>query len=236
MKKICCLSLAFFLLLACQPAPASPLVPSATPDLTATSTPEPTVTLTPTASPTPFIPFTINTFADNVNVRNNPGYLFNVKLLVNSSDTLTVHGMSPGGEWIYVEVTPDVYGWIFGKLLYTRLPPPLPIKEPVDVQRIRAHVTDSSSHPVSGIAFALTSSMLETAARSDSLSDANGDVYFFIPLHTEGDWYLTYVGYACTSSAVDANCNCIVGGCGKVEPAQLIITLPTSEVFEFSWK
>ena len=90
------------------PPPTATRTPLPTPTPPPTPIPSPTPTLAP--SPTPFVPFDAAAVVDNVNLRENPGYLFKVLAKVEQGTPLKVTGRSPGGEWILVQAPNDAAG------------------------------------------------------------------------------------------------------------------------------
>ncbi len=219
------------------PTPAPTETPTLTPTsaFTATPSPEPTATLTPTA--TPFVPFQASVWADNVNVRQNPGYLFKVLGVVPKDTAFTVLGKSPGGEWIQVRTQNDTLGWVFAKLMQADLDLQLaPVVEPKDVLTITGKVQDQQGEPVSGIGFAIVQGVGDNAPRTDAATNEFGMFYAFLPSASSGSWYVSYTSIACTSNKMDADCNCIGGVCGSPEPLTKLVTLPQDEMLVYLWK
>ena len=74
-----------------------------------------TSTLAPTA--TAFVPFTVTTWADNVFLRSNPGYLFPQLAVLRKDTSLQVLGKSPGAEWLLCQTSESRVGWVFAQLV-----------------------------------------------------------------------------------------------------------------------
>ena len=118
MKRVLILVLIFLALSGCSKSAASADMTATVAAPTAAAFPSlPAMTPTSSASPTPFTPFTVKPGVDNLNVRMNPGYLFDALMVVQQADTLTVQGKAPGGEWIAVKTADGVEGWVFAELL-----------------------------------------------------------------------------------------------------------------------
>lgn len=190
-------------------------------------------TVTPSVTATPYVPFTINTFVNAVNVRTNPGYLFPIRGMVQSNTPLTLLGRSPGNEWFYIQTPDKIYGWVFNKLFSAdeRLLQ-APLVEPEDVQIVQGLLLDATGNPVSGVQFALTQGSGGNVARTDASSGEDGLFLAFMPINSSGTWNVSYVAISCDSNMADANCNFN----GSVFPPSMQINLPSDEVLAFTWK
>ncbi len=203
-------------------------IPSATAPATTAE-----ATLLPETSATAYVPFTINSFVDGLNVRTNPGYLFPIRGMVQSDTPLTVLGRSPGDEWFYIQTPDKINGWVFNKLFSEdeRLLQ-APLVEPGEVQIVRGLLLDAAGKPVNGVQFALTQGAGNNAPRNDANTDENGVFLAFMPLNTSGQWMVSYVAISCDSNVMDANC---VSN-GTVFPTSREINLPSEEVLTFTWR
>jgi uncharacterized protein YraI len=211
------------------PSPSPTLAPSAT----ATVAPSPTPTLTPT----PFIPFMAAVWADNVNARTSPGYLFPVIQNVAQGTEFLVLGRSPGGEWIQIESATGWKGWVFAKLVDSEADLQFtPVIQPSSVQLVRGHVQDEQGNPISGIQFALTQGNQQNEQRTDAMTDDDGYFYAFMPPSATGSWAVLYTAIACTSNTMDSSCSCLGGICGDPSPLSITITLPQTEPLVFTWQ
>jgi hypothetical protein len=225
-------------ILGAKQAPTPTFAPTSPPALP----PAPTQTLapptaTPLPSPTPFTPFDAATWVGKVNVRSNPGYLFDVITNVDTGTKFLVLGKSPGGEWIYVQVTPDSKGWVFARLLKSDQDMQLaPVVQPEDVQVIKGRVVDERGEPISGLQFSLIQGAGDTALRNDAITNASGEFFSFFPTKAAGIWAVSYAGITCTSNMMDENCKCKNGICGMVSPFAVNVTLPQTDLLSFSWK
>ncbi len=216
---------------------SEPQVVTPTPKVEVMEAPTVTSLPLPSATATVFVPFTVNPFVDNVNVRTNPGYLFPVRVMVQKTTALSVLGRSPGNEWIYVQTPDQIYGWVYAKLFENE--PRLleaPQVEPGDVQIVQGTLHDGNGNPISGVQFALVQGAGNQAPRNDAMTDENGVFRAFMPLNSSGTWNVSYVAIACTSNVMDNNCNTRSDMLGTVNPQSQIINLPTNEVLAFIWK
>ncbi|MFA5837877.1 MAG: SH3 domain-containing protein [Bellilinea sp.] len=227
-------------LAACSPSTPAPVAVTqtleASPVLPATWTPSPPPTETPQPSATPFQPFEAKALADNLNLRANPGYLFDVLQMLAKDTPFQVIAKSPGGEWIYVELADRKTGWLFAQLIATDQDlQQAPIREPEDVQLITGTVKEANGQPINGIQFMIQGAGT-SAPRTDALTDANGIFYAFLPAASAGKWYVSFTAVSCASVTMDKDCNCLNGECGTVEPALINLTLPQVEPLEFLWQ
>ena len=187
----------------------------------------------------PYIPFTIATTVENAVLRAGPGALFNAKTTLALNSQLTVIGISPGCEWVFVITPFDTTGWVFAGLLEPK--PELatvPLIQPADAQLVRGQVLGADRNPITGVQFALIEGVgaAGTPPRTDAVTDSNGIFYAFLPLTAAGTWTVSYTAIACTSNLMNSNCQCITGDCGKPDPEITSVTLPTTDILTFGWK
>ena len=251
--------LVFFAIAGCDAiAPASP-----TPDvlatvvaqtLTAMPNSEPAISSTPisatfTPIPLTFTPIPVSitatstppigetnfffTNAENVNLRVNPGRLFQVSRVLAKGTRLQVLGKAPGGQWLNVVNDEGVVGWV-GKDFLEGRPNErnLLVINPTDVLTITGQVIDVNGNPVNGIGFAA----VQGAQRDDAITDETGTFYIFLPAKFTGAWNVSFVSVACPSTTMDVNCNCLNGTCGKPDPEIVTAMLPLSMPLSFIWK
>jgi len=230
-----CISL--LLLASCAAPVATPTAPPQEPTpLPATWTPSPEPTATPTPTATPFQPFEAKALTDFLNLRSNPGYLFEVVTMLQKDTPFKVLGKSPGSEWIYVELADGKTGWIFAQLIVSDIDLQLaPVREPEDVQLITGVVQNANGEPVNGIQFAVQGAESSTF-RTDAMTDSTGVFYAFLPSGLSGKWYVMFTAISCTSKVMDKDCNCLNGVCGTITPAMDSVTLPNPESLVFLWK
>jgi uncharacterized protein YraI len=218
---------------------ASPFVPL----MTATQAPPtavPTPTSTATALPTPYVPFTVTTWADNVLLRTNPGYLFPQVGMLRQGTSLQVLAKSPGGEWLLCQTSDHRAGWVFAQLVQSDRADfgSVPVIWPSSAQALEGRVKDQAGVPISGIQFSVIQGTGSRAPRNDAVTDASGMFYAFMPAEAGGQWLVSYTAVSCTSNVMDANCNCLAGRCGMPDPQSITVDLPTSQdaVLEFTLK
>jgi uncharacterized protein YgiM (DUF1202 family) len=237
LKRFLILSLFILALSACsKPAPGTEATATATAETTPGAFPSlPALTPTSSASPTPFTPFTVKPGVDNLNIRANPGYLFEALLMAQQTDALTVKGKAPGGEWIAVQTADGVEGWVFTELLKSDVDlDKVPVREPKDVVLVKGHVADATGTPIQGVTFDLKQGDLTNTA----VTDANGDFYSFLPSDATGTWNVTQTSVACKSNVwSDTACSTYKAGyTGTVIPQTLAVSLPQSNALSFTWK
>jgi len=216
-----------------------PSAPSETqrPVTTETLTVKPTEIPEPSA--TPFVPFKASVWADNVNVRTNPGYLFPAVRLLPKTTDLTILGKAPGGEWIFARTPDGTAGWVFAQLVESSNDlQAVPVVQPQDVQLIKGQVKDSSGTTIQGVGFSVVQGTGDHPPTNTVLTDLNGEFFSFMPSNALGEWTVSYVAIACKSNVwSDASCgNYKYPYRGLVEPQSTVVSLPQTGVLEFIWK
>jgi uncharacterized protein YraI len=202
----------------------------------------PTIAAVPKASAvvSPFTPFAASTWAANVLLRTSPGYLFPQIAVLAERTSLTVLGRSPGGEWLLVQTTDNRAGWVFAQLVDAGggNPAEAPLIRPPGVQEVIGVVKDEAGVPISGIQFSLVQGTGNQAPRNDAMTDQSGTFHAFMPATAQGTWDVGFTAVSCKSNTMDANCNCLIGVCGKPYPLLLSLTLPQASAAEllFVWK
>ena len=239
-KRVLVLVLFILALSACSKS-ASSVAPTATgAALTPGAFPSlPALTPTVSASPTPFTPFTVKPGVDNLNVRNNPGYLFDALMMVQQTDSLTVQGKAPGGEWINVQTENGVEGWVFAQLLKSDVDlEQVPVREPKDVVVIKGRVLDAAGTPIQGVGFEVKQGTEANAVTNVVTTDAEGNFYSFLPATSSGTWTVKQTAIACKSNVwSDSTCATYKAGyTGNVDPQTLTVSLPQGSPLAFTWK
>jgi hypothetical protein len=75
--------------------------------------------------------------------------LFDALIMVQQTDTLTVLGKAPGGEWMNIQTADGVEGWVFAELLKSAVNlEQVPVREPKDVILIKGRVLDVTGTPI----------------------------------------------------------------------------------------
>lgn len=215
--------------------------PVFTPIPTFTAEPSPTIKATsiPTdASPAATASRTVyvRTIMQNVNLRTNPGTLFQVSRVMPQGTRLQVLGVSPGGEWVYVLNDEGINGWVGVHVVEDFPTEQFPTVEPGDVQRITGRVLDENGQPVSGIGYAIEQQSASKTLRTDAVTDSTGMFYAYLPQSYSGVWTVSHVSVSCTSNTMDADCNCLNSICGTSYPLSTTINLPVNAPLSFTWK
>jgi len=229
------------LVTACSKTATGPL-PTVTPEVQTALATFPTLapqTPAPSTSPTPFASFSASPTVDNLNIRINPGYLFDAWGVVQQTDTLTVLGKAPGDEWIYVETAAGVKGWAFAELLKSEVDlKQVPVQTPTEVVVISGQVLDVNGTPIQGIGFDIKQGSEEGAPTNVVLTDAKGEFYSFLPADATGVWSVSQTAIACNSNIwLDGACTTYKSGyTGTVEPQTISVTLPQASPLKFTWK
>lgn len=215
------------------PTSASP-IPQAFPSLPAIVTP------TISVIPTPFTPFTVNPAVDNLNIRVNPGMLFEVLMMVQPADVLTVLGSAPGGEWTYVQTATGAEGWVHTELLQSNFDlAQTPVRDPKNVLLIKGRVIDASGIPIQGVGFDVSQGAAGEASTNSIVTDASGLFYSFLPITASGAWTVSYTSIACKSNVwSDIVCASYkTGYTGNVDPLTQTVNLPQSgDPLFFTWR
>jgi uncharacterized protein YraI len=183
-----------------------------------------------------FTPYVVRTSAQNVNLRLGPGTLFKVSRVMAQGTSLEIHGISNGGEWLYVKNDEGIFGWVGVNVVEgVNRDTFTPTVEPGDIFLVTGTVKTEPGVPVNGIGFALTQVGF-SSRRTDAVTDSTGRFYAYIPSTLSGSWTVEYVSVACTSNTMDSNCNCKGGRCGAPDPRFAEISLPFSGELIFVWK
>lgn len=226
-------------------SPVDVAVPTLMPTLmetlqpTATDTPTLMPSSTPIPTATPFVPFTASVWADNVNVRTNPGYLFPSLRLIVQGTPLTILGKSPGGEWMYARIPDGTTGWVFTQLIQSDVDlQAVAVIEPQGVQLIKGRVVDNQDTPIQGVGFSIFQGEADQPPTNHILTDSNGEFYSFMPLSASGGWKVVHDSIACKSNVwTDDSCSYYKEPYkGVVEPQSVVVMLPQISILQFLWK
>jgi hypothetical protein len=190
-----------------------------------------------TATPPPFVPFTVMTWADNVVLHDNPGHLAPKLGILADNTPLTTLGRTPGGEWLMVKTADNRLGWVFEKLVETAGPETstAPLVNPTGVIVLRGILTDEAGNPVTGVQFAVLQAGASEEIRTDAMTDADGIFYAFLPADSKGSWWVSYTAISCESNVMDATCS---NWTGAPEPKGIYVQLPggAHSPIKFVWR
>jgi hypothetical protein len=181
-------------------------------------------------------PVFVRTIVQNVNLRTQPGTLFQVSRVMPQGTRLQVLGISPGREWVYVLNDEGINGWVGIHTIEDFSTEQFSTVEPGDVQRITGRVFNEDGQPVSGIGYAIEQQNDSQPLRMDAVTDATGMFYAYLPQSVSGVWTVSYVSVSCTSNTMDADCNCLNNICGTSYPLSATINLPVNDTLTFIWK
>jgi uncharacterized protein YraI len=174
----------------------------------------------------------ITTMADNVNLRVNPGMLFQVSRVLPIGTVLQFLGYAPGGEWVRVVNDEGIAGWVNTNVVEVNIDLRQHVIEPTDVILVTGFVMTELGTPVSGVGFDVSQGSRSTSATTD----LSGQFFAYLPRNMSGTWTVRYSSISCTSNTMDVNCNCIGGRCGSAYPASATVNLPQTEPLNFVWK
>ncbi len=212
---------------------AQPVVFTPIPTLTVASVPT-IVAATPVITTSG--PYYIFTRAQNVNLRTQPGTLFQVSRVMAQGTRLQVLGLSPGAEWVYVQNDEGINGWVGISFVDVFPLEQFSFVEPRDSQLISGRVLDSSGLPISGIGFAIEQTAASKSLRTDSVTDSFGTFYAYLPKNLSGAWTVSYISISSTSNAMTPDCLANASACGQPQPISITITLPTTAQLNFVWE
>lgn len=188
---------------------------------------------TPAVISTPYTPFTAQPSVAGLNLRVQPGHLSEIIRMLEQDVMLTVLGQTPGGEWILVQNSEGISGWVFRYLLTSTSDlNACPLIIPEGVQVVRGQLTDQAGQPISGVQFAVE----QGKQRSDGITDTSGIFYVFLPPSASGEWVASYAAINCSSPLMDTDCNCLPGRCNGPDPVSINFSLPNEGTLTFTWK
>ena len=198
----------------------------------ATFTPIPSPTLiasTPEAAGTRYV----YTSAQNVNLRVNPGRLFQVSRVLAQGTRLELLGVAPGDKWIQVRNDEGVVGWVDGLFVTGGFDgPPSPTVTPTDVVTITGFVTNDNG-PITHLGLAI----VQGNQFDEGFTDETGEYFIYVPKTLKGEWTLQHYATNCKSNIMDANCQCLGGTCGSLNPTFYRLTFPLANTFyRFGWQ
>ena len=221
----------------CSFAKQSPTPEAALPS--ATSLPQTAVpTLTPSPIPTATVPAPASIQAavkpDGLNLRAGPSPLHAILGTYKKDDRVTILSRARGNQWVKVESQTGQTGWMYTPhLSFTNDLNNAPIEEVEDSFNVRGLVADQNGNPIEGISLALVPLNGNEAFRIDTVSDAEGRFYAYVPVNSFTSWRVSIVGISCGSRLADANCNI---SNYFVNKEQMDIVLPQLDPIEFIYQ
>jgi uncharacterized protein YraI len=201
------------------PATNEPLSPTPTPQAVTTSA--------------PYQPFEATISVDNFKLRSGPGFLFDAIALYAANEKVLIIGAAPGEAWYFVQTSDHLSGWMKAEYLeFNGDAASIPLIQPGNVQTVIGHVTtNDTKQAASGIGVLISPQKGYSGTNGDNtLTDASGTFYFYLPPHLEGDFFVELNGYNCEG-------NLMVGRCElpyKFPIAQpLTLPMPQNVTLEF---
>ncbi len=178
----------------------------------------------------------IFTRAQNVNLRTQPGFLFQVSRVMAQGTRLQVLGISPGGEWAYVQNDEGINGWVGVSFVDSFPLEQFSFVEPRDSQLVSGRVLDSSGLAVSGIGFAIEQITASNSLRTDAVTDTSGVFYAYLPKKYSGEWTVSFISISSASNAMTPECLAAAHVCGQPQPLKAAFALPMNSQLNFAWK
>ncbi len=182
-------------------------------------------------SPALAVVFTTTT-AENVNLRTKPGLLFPVSRVMAQGTRLQLRGMSPGGDWAFVQNNEGVEGWVGMDFVKPFPKAQLPVMKPQGVQEISGSVLDADGVPIQRINFAIT----QGEKRTDAKTNALGEFHAYLPTSASGIWTVGFISFDAESNALTVECLADTNACGRTNPLSVEVTLPTTGPIIFGWR
>ena len=175
----------------------------------------------------------VKTKTDNVNLRVNPGRLFDVVRVMVRGSRMEYLGALPNGQWLKVRTGEGVIGWVLTELVEADFEPILPYVVPDNVLLITGTVLDANNIPITGIGISIS----QDEQSDNTLTVKDGIYYLYLPTTLNGTWSLKQVSISCESNIMNENCTCITAGCGIFEPNEYLLKFPTSStLYDFRMK
>jgi len=164
----------------------------------------------------------VKTIADNVNLRVNPGRLFQVSRILTKGSRVEFLGILPNGQWLKVRTGEGVVGWILKDLVEPEFNPASPQAVPDDVILITGVVLDANNNPVNSVEI----SIFRDEQKDSTLTVTDGRYYLYLPNTLNGVWSLKQTAVSCESSLMGLNCQCLMSNCGTFEPLEFRLQFP----------
>ena len=118
-------------------------------------------------------------------------------------------GAAPGEAWYFVQTSDHLSGWMKAEYLeFTGDAASIPLIQPGNVQTVIGHVTtNDTKQAASGIGVLISPQKGYSGTNGDNtLTDASGTFYFYLPSHLEGDYFVELNGYNCEGNLMVGRC------------------------------
>ena len=185
----------------------------------------PTVTPLPVPTPTAsaFVPIDAEVINDNYRLRVGPGRMFDAVAMYDIGSRVTLLARERGDNWVLVQTADNRSGWMnIAGLKFIGDISPLPVLAVTNAQVLHGRVWAVDKTPATMIGVSISRVVNPDPNWEDnSLTNANGEWYLYVPLGVKGDWVVGINSWSPLGSAVDSAGNLI----GNLPGAQLI-TLP----------
>lgn len=201
---------------------------------TSAAQPSETSTVAGSASPTALVEILyVKTETDNVNLRSNPGRLFDVIRVMLRGSRMEYLGALPNGQWLKVRTGEGVIGWVLTELVVADFEPTYPYAVPDNVLLITGTVLDANNNPITGVGISIS----KDEQSDNTFSVQDGTYYLYVPATLSGNWSLKQEIISCDSNIMNENCKCVVEGCGVFEPTEYLLRFPISlTLYDFKMK
>lgn len=180
------------------------------------------VTEISTSTPTSIGALYVKTTADNVNLRVNPGRLFQVSRVLTRGSRMEYLGILPNGQWLKVRTGEGVVGWILKELVEADFELVGPLAVPDNVVLITGTVLDATNNPVTGVEISISKD--EQSDRT--LTSKEGTYYLYLPTTLSGVWSLKQTAISCESNLMGSDCKCLNSSCGAFDPIEYRLQFP----------
>ena len=164
----------------------------------------------------------VKTTADNVNLRVNPGRLFQVSRVLTRGSRMEYLGILPNGQWLKVRTGEGIVGWVLKELVEADFELVGPLAVPDNVVLITGTVLDTNNNPVNGIEISISKD--EQGDRT--LTSKEGTYYLYLPTTLSGVWSLKQTAISCESNLMGSDCKCLNSSCGAFDPIEYRLQFP----------
>jgi uncharacterized protein YraI len=172
--------------------------------------------------------------ANSLYLKSGPSELFERVGLYPKWSIVTVLGIVPGEQWVYVETSDEQIGWMSTDYLWIiGEPSSLPELEITNGLQLSGTVTDFQDTPVTGVMLAIRENDTNSNERITVRTNSEGKFHAFIPEGKTRYWDVSVVGHDCNNHLVDVNCE-LAGY--YLKPAQMKVDLAQDEPLAFVYE